>query len=168
MKLAIFLIFTIISTSLLAQNSNPRHRPGYCPLVENKSCEATIKSNVPRWDIDEDSEKRSVKYACAGNEDSNCLRKIMVPLARFDKNNLEDLTRLALSCQLTNSACVDYVSNKLSRHDFNSIEDVTQIAMACARSEVSCVKSLCNTRQYNCKRKTDLLSAARSCYQPCK
>jgi hypothetical protein len=167
MKLAVFLIFTIFTTSLMAQTSNPRHRPGYCPLVENKSCESTIKRNVPRWDIDEDSEKRAAKYACAGNEDSTCLKKVMSPLAKFDKDNLEDLTRLALSCQLTNSSCVDYVSSKLSRHSFNSIETVTEVAMACARSEVSCIKTLCSTKPYNCSRKYDLLNAARKCYQTC-
>jgi hypothetical protein len=164
----LLLLAFLISTQAFSQVSNPRHRPGYCPIKENLSCENFIIKNVPRWDSDEEYELKKIKYSCAGNYNIDCLKTISAPLPRYNKNNLEDLSRLALSCQLTNNECVKFLKSNLARIHFNNIEDVTKVARACARADVSCISQKCNLRDYNCNRSEDLIRAASSCYQPCK
>lgn len=148
--------------------SNPRHRPGYCALEPSLVCEQHIKKLIPSWESDEESEISRIKYSCAGNIKASCLEMSEKKLARFDKDNLEDLSKLALSCQLTNIQCLDYVLKKLPRIDKNSLEDITQIAKSCARSKPSCIERTCKQRGLNCDRKEHLLKSAQLCYQPCR
>lgn len=154
-------------TNSYAQSSNPRNRPGYCPIIENKTCEEGIKSLMPSWDYNEQYELNKITYSCAANDGMKCINYVSKNLPGYDKNNLEDLTKIALSCQLTNLSCMDFLKTKLSSFNFSDIDKVTSISRACARTDLSCLKKKCNSREYNCRDAYDAKNAAKSCYKLC-
>ncbi len=159
-------IICLLSATVSMARSTHRH-PWHCPLKPSPECISTINDHLPRWDVRDEQSQRQVNHWCSGNQGDNCVKTLMTALPWYNKNNLEDLTKIARSCQLTNNACVKVASKSLSRIDFNSMEDVTEVARACARTDMKCFESKCATRDYNCKRKEGFVKAARECFEPC-
>ncbi|MCO4755063.1 MAG: hypothetical protein KC478_11320 [Bacteriovoracaceae bacterium] len=141
--------------------------PNHCHVKPNVECEKNIKKRLSSRDYNEDSDLRRIEYTCAGNPGGACIDKLSKKLPWYNLNNLEDLTKIALSCALTNMSCLNYVSSKLSRLDMRDLHDAGVVAKACARAESSCVKKACR-KDFDCDNKEQLLDAARSCYQVCK
>lgn len=165
MKFITLLVF-IVSIQAFAQVP-PTNRPGYCPMVENTICEDFVISKLSKWDYDEESEYNQIRRSCSGNYEDACLKRITKPLSRHSYNDLDEMVKLANSCKLSHSSCIDFVASKIGSFDFNSVEDVTKVAKACARSEVRCIQRRCDTRDYNCSRTNDVLRAAKNCYRKC-
>lgn len=163
-----FLAFIVLAgfmSSFSASAQTPPHRR--CPLKPSPDCVSLVNSKIPRWDVSNQETQKMVQNACAGNNGSACVAYSVSALPWYNTNNTEDMLRIAKSCQLTNNSCVSYVASRLSRIDYNEMADVNEVAMACARADAQCVEQACSSRHYNCKRKEDLLSAARSCFELC-
>ncbi len=164
---------TIIVTFLLAFSVNlfatvpPHMRPGYCAPKKSVECEDYIKAKARPFDFDEASEVLRLQTKCAGNPGTKCLDKAEKILPWYDLNSTEDLLNIAQSCTLTNMTCFNFIETKLSSIDLNDFEDFRELAYSCARSDIRCIQDLCDTRDYSCRRKDDLLRAAKQCYQPC-
>lgn len=161
------LIGLILSVFAWAQLP-PQSRPGYCPLKKSIACEDFIIERVSRWDVDEDYEYTMLENACAGNIKDQCMHLALDLLPWYEMNNFQDLRNVANACKHTNVACMNYLIPRLSQWDYNRLPEFRNIARACARvTNVECIKRRCALRDYNCKRKDDLLRAAKRCYEPC-
>lgn len=162
MKLVLILSI-LLQLNVALSTVPPHNRPGHCKLQNSTECESYISKRVSRW---ERTEQDRIEYSCAGNIKSNCLQIISKNLSRFETNNLEDLSSLAISCQLTTTSCLNYIIPKLSKHEKRDPETMRDVAKSCARADAKCVKKACS-KKYACSDSDELLRAARSCYKLC-
>lgn len=157
----------LMSWFVLAQLP-PHMRPGYCPLKKSIACEDYIIKRVSKWDVDEDHEYNMLENACAGNVKDECLTFAQSILPWYQMNNFEDLRDVARACRFTESKCLAYMIPRLSQWDYNRLDSFREVARACARvMSIDCIERRCALRDYNCRRKEDLLKAARRCYETC-
>lgn len=161
-------ILSLILLSNLWAQIPPHARPGYCPQKKSIACEDYIISRVSPWDVDDDYEYTLLENACAGNVKDECMQLAEKHLPWYEMNNFEDLRNVANACKLTSVSCMNYIIPSLSQWDYNRLDEFRTIARACARvMDTNCIKRRCALRDYNCRRKDDLLKAARKCYEPC-
>lgn len=163
MKTLLALVLSLGSMSLFAQVN----RPGFCPMVENIQCEDFIISKLHPREYDDEIEYMQIRRACAGNYGKACLTTLVDAVSIFDADSRFELTNLAIGCKLSFNPCVEYIRDRISKLEFNSPYEVTTVARACARADVQCMDRLCSLRQYNCRRKADLMRAANRCYTQC-
>lgn len=161
---AFVLILILASAAPVFSQVPPRMR---CEFPPSPKCEDFVNSKLSRWDQRDEYLQRQLTSACAGNKGDACVSFSAENLPWYDVKDANEMIQVARSCQLADLECVKYVSSRLSRYEYNEPNEISNVNRACARADVECVKTACESRDYDCDRRYEILQAARSCFKPC-